>query len=134
LLTTQYLDEADHLAGQIVIIDHGKTVASGTPAELKQRAGRNVLEVHVRDREDIAEAAKALAQCGDGDPQIDESRRRVSVSFEGGTERLRVALKPLETLGITLDDVALRAPKLDEVFLALTGQILKENSAEASEA
>src|SRR5439155_11336501 len=61
LLTTQYLDEADHLAGQIVIIDHGKTVASGTPAELKQRAGRNVVEVHVRDHEDLAEAAKALA-------------------------------------------------------------------------
>jgi ABC-2 type transport system ATP-binding protein len=134
LLTTQYLDEADHLAGQIVIIDHGKTIASGTPTQLKQRAGANVLEVHVRDREDIAEAAKALAQCGDGEPIIDESTRRVSVSFEGGTERLRVALKPLETLGITLDDVALRAPKLDEVFLALTGQVLKEEAADAADA
>jgi ABC-2 type transport system ATP-binding protein len=129
LLTTQYLDEADHLAGQIVIIDHGKTVASGTPAELKTRAGQNVLEVHVRDREDIAEAAKALAQCGDGDPKIDESTRRVSVPFSGGPEKLRSALKPLETLGIDLDDVALRQPKLDEVFLALTGQVLEEESA-----
>src|ERR671930_1563070 len=55
LLTTQYLDEADHLAGQIVIIDHGKTIAHGTPAGLKQRAGRNVIDVHVRDREDLAE-------------------------------------------------------------------------------
>src|SRR6185503_579813 len=61
LLTTQYLDEADHLAGQIVIIDHGKAVASGTPAELKKRAGRNVIEVHVRNREDVAEVAKALS-------------------------------------------------------------------------
>jgi ABC-2 type transport system ATP-binding protein len=127
LLTTQYLDEADHLAGQIVIIDHGKTIASGTPAELKQRAGRNVIEVHVRDREDVAEAAKALAQIGDGEPQIDESTRRVSVVIEGGTERLNKAMKPLEKLGITLDDVALRQPKLDEVFLALTGQVLKED-------
>ena len=132
LLTTQYLDEADHLAGQIVIIDHGKTVASGTPAELKQRAGRNVIEVHVRDREDIAEAAKALAQCGDGaEPQIDESTRRVSVVVEGGTERVSLALKPLEKLGITLDDVALRQPKLDEVFMALTGQALEEREAPA---
>jgi ABC-2 type transport system ATP-binding protein len=127
LLTTQYLDEADHLAGQIVIIDHGKTVASGTPAELKQRAGRNVIEVHVRDREDIAEVAKALAQFGDGDPQIDESTRMVSVVAEGGTERLTAALRPLEEAGIVLDDVALRQPKLDEVFLALTGQALKED-------
>lgn len=132
LLTTQYLDEADHLAGQIVIIDHGKTVASGTPAELKQRAGRNVIEVHVRNRDDIAEAAKALAQCGDGaEPQIDESTRRVSIVVEGGTERVSVALKPLEKLGITLDDVALRAPKLDEVFMALTGQALEETEAPA---
>lgn len=132
LLTTQYLDEADHLAGQIVIIDHGKTVASGTPAELKKRAGRNVIEVHVRNRADIAEAAKALAQCGDGaEPQIDESTRRVSVVVEGGTERVSVALRPLEKLGITLDDVALRAPKLDEVFMALTGQALGETEAPA---
>jgi ABC-2 type transport system ATP-binding protein len=128
LLTTQYLDEADHLAGQIVIIDHGTAVASGTPAELKQRAGRNVIEVHVRDRDDIAEVAKALAQLGDGEPQIDESTREVSVVVEGGTERLPAVLKPLETLGITLDDVALRQPKLDEVFLALTGQKLEEDA------
>jgi ABC-2 type transport system ATP-binding protein len=132
VLTTQYLDEADHLAGQIVIIDHGKTIAHGTPAELKQKAGRNVIEVHVRDRDDMAEAAKALAQCGDGsDPQIDESTRRVSVVIEGGAETLSVALKPLEKLGITLDDVALRQPKLDEVFLALTGQKLEEIDTDA---
>jgi ABC-2 type transport system ATP-binding protein len=128
LLTTQYLDEADHLAGHIVIIDHGKTIASGTPAELKQRAGRNVIEVHVRDRDDIAEVAKALAQIGEGEPQIDESTRRVSVVVEGGTERVSAVLAPLEKLGITLDDVALRQPKLDEVFLALTGQVLEEET------
>ena len=67
LLTTQYLDEADHLASQIVIIDHGRSVAAGTPAELKQRAGRNVIEVHVRDRADIARVAASLAALGDGD-------------------------------------------------------------------
>jgi ABC-2 type transport system ATP-binding protein len=128
LLTTQYLDEADHLASQIVIIDHGKAIASGTPAELKKRAGRNVIEVHARDRGDIAEVAKALAQIGEGEPQIDESTRRVSVVVEGGTERVSAVLMPLEKLGITLDDVALRQPKLDEVFLALTGQVLEEDA------
>ncbi len=126
LLTTQYLDEADHLAGQIVIIDHGKTVASGTPAELKQRAGRNVIDVHARDREDLAEVAKALGNIGEGEAQIDESTRRVSVVIEGGTERLTASLNHLEKLGIELDDVALRQPKLDEVFMALTGQALTE--------
>lgn len=128
LLSTQYLDEADHLAGQIVIIDHGKNIAQGTPAELKQRAGRNVIEVHVRDREDVAEVAKSLARIGDGEPQIDESTRRVSVVVEGGTERLTAAMQPLEALGIALEDVALRQPKLDEVFLALTGQVLEDDS------
>ncbi len=131
LLTTQYLDEADHLAGQIVIIDHGKTIAHGTPTELKQKAGRSVIEVHVRDREDIREAAKALAECGDGsEPSIDETTHRVSVAVSGGAETLSLALKPLEKLGIALDDVALRQPKLDEVFLALTGKVLEEEEAE----
>ena len=72
LLTTQYLDEADHLADQIVIIDHGKNIAQGTPAELKKRTGRNVIEVHVRDRENVAVVAGALAAIGDSDAQIDE--------------------------------------------------------------
>src|SRR6266540_6492314 len=71
LLTTQYLDEADHLADQIVIIDHGRTIAQGTPAELKKRAGRKVVEVHVRAPEDVAEVASALATIGDGAAQID---------------------------------------------------------------
>src|SRR6185312_11652703 len=62
LLTTQYLDEADHLASNIVIIDHGKTVATGTPAELKRRAGQNVIEAHVRTTEDLPTVAAALAR------------------------------------------------------------------------
>ena len=128
LLTTQYLEEADHLAGHIVIIDHGKTIASGTPAELKQRAGRNVIDVHVRDRRDLAEVTRALDHVGDGEPQVDESTGRVSVVVEGGSERLSAALKPLEERGIALDDVALRAPTLDEVFLALTGQTIAEEA------
>jgi ABC-2 type transport system ATP-binding protein len=126
LLTTQYLDEADHLTDEIVIINHGKTIAHGTPSELKRRTGRNVIEVHVRDRGDVREVAKALNRIGDGEAQIDESTHRVTVLVDGGTEQLNRALMPLEQRAITLEDVALRPPRLDEVFLALTGQGLPE--------
>jgi ABC-2 type transport system ATP-binding protein len=121
LLTTQYLDEADRLADQIVIIDHGRVVANGTPAELKQRTGRNVLEVQVRDRGDLGEVAQALAQVGDGEAQIDPSTQRVTVVVAGGTDQLSRALPALAQRTSTLEEVALRQPRLDEVFLALTG-------------
>jgi ABC-2 type transport system ATP-binding protein len=126
LLTTQYLDEADRLASHMVVIDHGKAIATGTPAELKQEAGRSVIEVAVRERDDLAAVAKVLAQVRGGEPQIDESTRRVTLSVEGGMELLQDALKHLETLDIVLDDVAMRQPKLDEVFLALTGESIEE--------
>ena len=121
LLTTQYLDEADHLAGRIVIIDRGRVVAAGTPTELKQRAGRNVIEVHVRDRADLAAVAAALAAVDHGEAQVEEATRRVSVAVEAGTDRLRDALRSLDAAGATVDDISLRPPTLDEVFLALTG-------------
>jgi ABC-2 type transport system ATP-binding protein len=126
LLTTQYLDEADHLASRIVIIDHGRAVAAGTPQELKQRAGRNVIEVHVRDREDLPRVAATLAALDHGQPQVDGATRRVSVAVEAGTGRLRDALQSLDAAGAAVDDISLRAPTLDEVFLALTGQALEE--------
>jgi ABC-2 type transport system ATP-binding protein len=122
LLTTQYLDEADHLASRIVIIDHGRAVASGTPSELKQRAGRKVIEVHVRDQTDLPSVAAALAALDHGEAQVEEATRRVSVGVEAGSDRLRDALGALDTAGVAVDDIALRPPTLDEVFLALTGQ------------
>ena len=126
LLTTQYLDEADHLASRIVIIDHGRAVAAGTPQELKQRAGRNVIEVHVRHREDLSRVAATLATLDHGEPQVEEATRRVSISVEAGTDRLRDALASLDAMGTSIDDIALRPPTLDEVFMALTGQALDE--------
>jgi ABC-2 type transport system ATP-binding protein len=128
LLTTQYLDEADHLASRIVIVDHGRTVADGTPNELKQRAGRNVIEVHVRDRADLARVAADLGALDHGEPQVEEATRRVSVSVEAGTDRLRAALQSLDASGVVVDDISLRPPTLDEVFLALTGQALDQAS------
>ena len=132
LLTTQYLDEADHLAGQIVIIDHGRAVAAGTPSELKGRAGRNVIEVHTRDKADLARVAAALAGLDHGQAQIEEATRRVSVAVEAGTDRLRDALRSLDTAGVAVEDVSLRRPTLDEVFLALTGQALTQAPDDAA--
>lgn len=129
LLTTQYLDEADHLASRIVIIDHGRVVAAGTPKELKSKVGRNVIEVHVRRSEHLARAAEALASLDYGRPQIEDATRRVSVSVEAGIDRLRAALDSLDVGGLEVDDISLRPPTLDEVFLALTGRGLKNDDA-----
>ncbi|HZD72005.1 MAG TPA: AAA family ATPase, partial [Actinomycetes bacterium] len=132
LLTTQYLDEADNLASHIVIIDHGRAVAAGTPAELKRRVGGNVIEVHVRHRNHLAEIAKTLARLDHGETQIDEATRRVSVGVEPGGDRLMTALRSVEAAGVGVEDIALRQPKLDEVFLALTGQSLQDGSGAAA--
>jgi ABC-2 type transport system ATP-binding protein len=129
LLTTQYLDEADQLAHRVVIIDHGRVIADGTPGELKKRAGRDVVEVHVRNGDDIPRVAEALAALGPEDAVVDEATRRVTVGVAGGTDELMGALRVLEPLGIELDDVGLRRPTLDEVFLTLTGQPLEEVEA-----
>jgi ABC-2 type transport system ATP-binding protein len=121
LLTTQYLDEADHLASQIVIIDHGRAVASGTPAELKRRVGANVLEVHVVDRDDLGTVAATLGRLAETEPQIDEETRRISVSLPAATDSRMAGFRALTNLGVELGDISLRQPTLDEVFLALTG-------------
>jgi ABC-2 type transport system ATP-binding protein len=124
LLTTQYLDEADQLAARIVIVDHGRVVADGTPGELKARAGRDVIEVHTRDAADLEAAARALARVGTDEPAVDAPTRRVSLPVDAGTERLTAAARALEDEDVTVDDISLRRPTLDEVFLALTGRVL----------
>jgi ABC-2 type transport system ATP-binding protein len=121
LLTTQYLDEADQLAGRIAIIDHGRTIAAGTPVELKRRVGGDVVEVHARRRDQLPAVAQALARLDEGQPQIDESTRRVTVGV-AGRDGLLIAVRSLESLEVEVDDIALRQPTLDEVFLALTGR------------
>ena len=121
LLTTQYLDEADHLASHIAIIDHGGVVAAGTPRELKQRAGQNVVEVRVRDSSALDRVALTLMAIGDGPATIDRPTHSVRVALGADTDRVFAALRPLDDTGIAIDEVSVRQPTLDEAFLALTG-------------
>jgi len=121
LLTTQYLDEADQLAADIVIIDHGTVVAAGTPAELKTLAGDDVIEVHVRDAEALPDVAAVLSAVG-RDPSVDRAARRVSVAVDDGTRRLMEAMRALDHGGTAVEDISLRRPTLDEVFLTLTSK------------
>jgi ABC-2 type transport system ATP-binding protein len=131
LLTTQYLEEADQLAHDIVIVDHGRVIANGTPHELKQLAGRDVIEVRVPEGENLHRVAQALAGVSDSEPSVDATLRRVTVPAEG-TASLMAGLRALDAAGLTLDDVGLRRPTLDEVFLTLTGR--PADGAETAEA
>src|SRR5215475_3625387 len=121
LLTTQYLEEADRLARHIVIIDHGRVIMAGTPDELKDRAGSNVIEVRPRSGGDLPAVEEALAQIGCEAPHTDIDTQRVSARVEGGGDQLRDVVRLLDERGIEVDDVGLRRPSLDEVFLAVTG-------------
>jgi ABC-2 type transport system ATP-binding protein len=134
LLTTQYLDEADHLADQVVIIDRGRAVATGTPAELKARIGGSVLELHVRDGQDLARVADLLGRLKEGAVELDEPSRRVSVRVDAGRDRLMAALRSVDAAGLELEDIALRQPNLDEVFLVLTGQPTQDHPEAAPRA
>jgi len=122
LLTTQYLDEADHLADQVVIVDHGRAVAAGTPDELKRRIGGNVVELHVREARDLPPAAELLDRLRPGAVRIDAPTRRVSVRVDADGDGLLPVVRAVQEARIEIDDIALRRPDLDEVFLALTGQ------------
>jgi ABC-2 type transport system ATP-binding protein len=122
LLTTQYLDEADHLADHIMIIDHGRVIATGTAAELKRRVGGSVIDVQVRDRSDLPRLTDVMRELDGGETQVAVTTDRVSVPADHGAERLVAAARAIEAADVAIDGIALRRPTLDEVFLALTGQ------------
>jgi ABC-2 type transport system ATP-binding protein len=131
LLTTQYLEEADQLARHVVIIDHGRAIAAGTPDELKDRAGTNVIEVRPRVGGDLPAIEAVLGTIGCETPHIDVDVQRVSARVDGGADQLRDIVRLLDERGIEADDVGLRRPSLDEVFLAVTGKPLEPSGSDS---
>ncbi|MFD9476406.1 ATP-binding cassette domain-containing protein [Streptomyces nojiriensis] len=119
LLTTQYLEEADRLAGEIVVVDRGRVAATGTPARLKSRIGARA-EVTVAQRGALARAAAVLDQLTGGRPVLDEERLTVGVTVLDGALTLPRIIRELDTSGVPVTDATLRPPTLDEVFLRLT--------------
>jgi ABC-2 type transport system ATP-binding protein len=129
-LTTQYLEEADALAGRVGIIDHGRIVAEGTPAELKAEIGRPTVEAEPRDPEDQARVAAVLERFG---PSAGASPRGAAARLEGGESQLAEVVRALDAKGIAIERLQLHAPSLDDVFLAKTGRSL-EGAGEDEEA
>jgi ABC-2 type transport system ATP-binding protein len=121
LLTTQYLEEADELAHSIAVVDHGRIIARGTADELKAQIGGERIEVVVHDRADLARAAAVLAPASADDCVIDEDTRHLTVPAHGGAQRLIQVVRDLDAANIAIDDIGVRRPTLDDVFLALTG-------------
>ncbi|MGC0329834.1 ABC-2 type transport system ATP-binding protein [Streptomyces sp. SAI-170] len=123
LLTTQYLEEADHLAHDIAVVDHGKVIARGTSDQLKARTGGERVEVVVHEREDIPTASEVLTGLGKGETSYEEHTRKLTVPVTGGAKLLAEIIRELDVRGIEIDDIGLRRPTLDDVFLSLTGHV-----------
>jgi ABC-2 type transport system ATP-binding protein len=127
LLTTQYLDEADELADEIVVIDHGVVIAAGTAEELKNKVGGDVLEFSVPDPAAVARAVAAVADVGEGEPHADEATGRISVPIgAGGSDALVSAVRALDAAALQVQGLTIRRPSLDDVFLAVTGHAAEE--------
>lgn len=134
LLTTQYLEEADHLANTIAVIDHGRVIANGTSDELKAQVGGSRLEVTVSDAASVHSAVQALAKHAIGEPQVDEQARHVVVPVAvEGAGFLTSAVRDLDAASVKVADLALRRPTLDEVFLTLTGHAAEKAASPTAE-
>jgi ABC-2 type transport system ATP-binding protein len=134
LMTTQYLEEADRLADDIVVIDHGRAIARGTALQLKQQVGGERLEVTISDAQYLDAARRVLEALGKGHAHVDEAARHVSVAVASHDGVLTRAIRELDAAGVHVDDIGFRRPTLDAVFLELTGRPAesKEPAEEAS--
>jgi ABC-2 type transport system ATP-binding protein len=129
LLTTQYLEEADQLATEIAVIDHGKVIARGTSDQLKRQVGGERLEIVV-EAKDLAKTTEIVAKVSSVKPLVDENLRQVSAPVTSSSRALIDAARELDDLGIHPLDIALKRPSLDDVFISLTGHVAEEKKEE----
>jgi ABC-2 type transport system ATP-binding protein len=132
LLTTQYLDEADRLAAEIAVIDQGRVIAGGSPDELKDRVGGERLEIRLEDGAPGELAVRALASMTDEPPSVEGDLVRVGVRRRDGA--IVEAVRRLDRAGVGVQDITLRRPTLDDVFLALTGHAAESGEADLEDA
>jgi len=130
LLTTQYLEEADHLADRIAVVDGGRVIAVGTSDELKLRVGGERLELQVEDRSQLSRAVEVLQDLSQGEPRVDPDRRRLALPVTQGRQLLAEAVRRLDAEDIGIAELNLRRPTLDEVFLSLTGHAAEETESD----
>lgn len=128
LLTTQYLEEADHLAHDICVIDHGRVIARGTSDHLKAQTGGERVEVVVHEREDITPATEVLRALGKGEVAVENHTRKLTVPVSGGAKLLAEVIRDLDARGVEIDDIGLRRPTLDDVFISLTGHVAEADA------
>ncbi|MET9662096.1 ATP-binding cassette domain-containing protein [Streptomyces sp. NPDC006510] len=122
LLTTQYLDEADQLAGRIAVLDQGRVIADGTPDQLKRKVGGEWLEVTVIEPAEAENAIRALSAVVGGEPTLSEDGLKVSAPVADGMRTIAAIAERLDSAGVDVVDFALRRPSLDDVFLTLIGK------------
>ncbi|WP_232662467.1 ATP-binding cassette domain-containing protein [Pseudonocardia sp. TRM90224] len=120
LMTTQYLDEADQLADTIVVVNGGRKIAEGTPSELKSTIGGDRIDVHVRDTSDLPAAAAVIARVTGSEPEVDAELRRLGAPVSNRVSALTGVVGALADAGVAVEDIGVRRPTLDEVFLHLT--------------
>jgi ABC-2 type transport system ATP-binding protein len=124
LLTTQYLEEADRLANQIAVINHGQVIAEGTPDQLKRQVGGHRLEIRLADEAHAPAAAEVLAPVGSDAPVLADGTISLPIASAAGA--VTDAVRRLDEAEIAIDDIATHHPTLDDVFLTLTGQTAAE--------